>query len=60
MSLEGHEAGNLPDCVEGSICPQREDILATERVRIGLKNLLVLPSLTLHFVERSQELSILK
>lgn len=58
VSLEAYEAGNLPGCAEGSVCPQREDILATKRVRIGLKNLLVLPSLTLHFVERSPELSI--
>lgn len=40
--------------------PKIKDSLATKRVRGGLKSPIVLPSLSLHFMERTQQSRIVK
>lgn len=55
-----HESGNLPSLGKLMYDPQRKDILAITRVGGGLKSLVVLPSLTLPFMEGIQQPTIVE
>lgn len=60
VQWEEHESGNLPSLGKLMYDPQRKDILAITRVGGGLKSLVVLPSLTLPFVEGLQQPTIVE
>lgn len=60
LRWEEHGSENLPSMGKVMYDCSLKDILSTKRVRGGLKNLLVPPPLTLHFMERIQQPRIVK